>query len=94
MKRNSVLNFSKFDIQWGYNNIQIVEEDCWEMGFKTMCSIFQSKVMNFGLCNTPATFACMGMHIFKPLTDKYPEECDYYMDDFGTFTDDTSESIE
>ena len=63
------------------------------MGFKTTHSVFQSKVMNFSLYNTPATFAHMGMHIFKPLMDKYPEECNYYRDDFGTFTDDTLKSI-
>ena len=63
------------------------------MGFKTTYGVFQFKVMNFGLCNALATFACMGMHIFKPLTDKYPEECNYYMDDFSTFIDNTPESI-
>jgi len=50
--------------------------------------------MNFGLCNAPATFSRMGVNIFKPLTDRYPEECDYYMDDFGIFTDDTQTSTE
>jgi len=50
--------------------------------------------MNFGLCNAPATFSWMGVNVFKPLTDQYPEECNYYMDDFGIFTDDTQTGTE
>src|SRR5579864_467009 len=86
--------FSKFDIRWGYNNIQIVPEDRWKPGFKTTRGLFQSNVMNFGLTNAPPTFCRMGLHVFKPLTDKYPEDCDYYMDDFGIMTGDSPEEIE
>src|SRR5579864_3207636 len=86
--------FSKFDIRWGYNNIQIVPEDRWKTGFKTTRGLFQSNVMNFRLTNTPPTFCCMGLHVFKPLTDKFPEDCDYYMDDFGIMTDNSPEEIE
>src|SRR5579864_1438145 len=50
--------------------------------------------MNFSLTNAPPTFCWMGLHVFKPLTDKYPEDCDYYMDDFGIMTDDSPEEIE
>jgi hypothetical protein len=90
--RNKKL-FSRFDIRWGYNNIRIVEEDRWKTGFKTSRGLFQSNVMNFGLCNAPSTFCRMGLHLFKPLTDEFPEECDYYMDDFAVFTDDTPEGL-
>jgi hypothetical protein len=86
--------FSRFDIRWGYNNIQIAKEDRWKTGFKTSRGVFQSNVMNFGLCNAPATFSRMGMHLFRPLVDRYPKECDYYMDDFGIFTDDDEEGTE
>jgi hypothetical protein len=27
--------FSKFDIQWGYNNIWICDKDWWKTAFKT-----------------------------------------------------------
>jgi hypothetical protein len=49
--------FSKFNIREGYNNIQIVPEDCWKMAFKTHRSLFKFNVMPFGLCNTPGTFS-------------------------------------
>ena len=86
--------FSRFDIRWGYDNIQIAEGDQWKTGFKTTHRVFQSNVMNFGLCNAPATFSQMGVNVFKPLMDQYLEECDYYMDNFGIFTNDTQTGIE
>jgi len=36
----------------------------------------------------------MGIHLFRPIADKYPDECDYYMDDFGVFTDDDKAGTE
>jgi hypothetical protein len=49
--------FLKFDVQEGYNNIQIVLEDRWKTGFKTHRGLFEFNIMPFGLCNTPGTFA-------------------------------------
>jgi len=48
--------FSKFDIQWGYNNICIREEDQWKGAFKTRQGLFEPKVMFFGMSNSPASF--------------------------------------
>jgi hypothetical protein len=48
--------FSKFDIQWGYNNIQICETDQWKSAFKTCRGLYKAKVMFFGMCNSPAAF--------------------------------------
>ena len=48
--------FTKFDIQWGYNNICIREEDQWKAAFKTPYGLYQPKVMYFGLTNSPPTF--------------------------------------
>src|SRR5579863_9916776 len=79
--RDKVL-FSKFNIRWGYNNIQVAEEDCWKTGFKITRGLFESNVMPFGLCNAPATFTCMRLMIFRPLEVQYPGRCRYYMDDF------------
>ena len=52
--------FTKFDIQWGYENIHIREEDQWKAAFKTPLGLFQPTVMFFGLTNSPATF-CRAM---------------------------------
>src|SRR5579863_6687973 len=48
--------------------------------------LFESNVMLFGLCNAPTTFAHIGLAIFRPLEVQYPGRCQYYMDDFRTFT--------
>ena len=53
--RNKTL-FSKFDIQWGYNNIQIAKEDQYKAAFKTKDGTFIPQVMYFGLKNTPPFF--------------------------------------
>src|SRR5579863_6908978 len=78
--------FSKFDIRWGYNTIQVAEEDRWKTRFKITWGLFKLNVMPFRLCNAPATFSRMGLAIFRPLEVRYPGRCQYYMDDFGTFT--------
>ena len=56
--------FSKMDIQWGYNNIQIKEGDEWKAAFKTNQGLFEPLVMFFGLTNSPATFQMMMNDIF------------------------------
>ena len=48
--------FSKMDIQWGYNNIQIKEGDKWKAAFTTPFGLYEPLVMFFGQCNSPPTF--------------------------------------
>jgi hypothetical protein len=52
------------DIRWGYNTVQIVEEDQHKAAFVTNRGLFQPKVMFFGLTNSPATFQTMMDTIF------------------------------
>ena len=56
--------FSKFDIQWGYNNMRIKEGDKWKVAFVTNLGLFEPRVMFFGLTNSPATFQAMMNGIF------------------------------
>ena len=56
--------FTKLDIQWRYNNIQIREADKWKAAFKTNRGLFKPTVMFFGMCNSPATFQSMMDSIF------------------------------
>jgi hypothetical protein len=56
--------FTKFDIQWRYNNIQIREGDEWKAAFLTPEGLLKPTVMFFGLTNSPATFQMMMKSIF------------------------------
>ena len=48
--------FTKFNVQWGYNNICIQDGYQWKAAFITHKGLFEPTVMFFGLCNSPATF--------------------------------------
>jgi hypothetical protein len=71
--------FTKLDIRWGYNNIQICDGDQWKATFKTNCDLFEPMVMFFGLMNALATFQLMMNHLFCELIDK--GYVTIYMDD-------------
>ena len=57
--------FTKFDIQWGYNNIRIKPGDEWKAAFLTPEGLFKPTVMFFSLTNSPATFQMMMNTIFR-----------------------------
>jgi hypothetical protein len=48
--------FTKLDVRWGYNNVQIRKGDEWKAPFKTNKGLFKPTVMFFRMCNSPATF--------------------------------------
>jgi hypothetical protein len=76
--------FSKFDVWWGYNNVRIRSGDEWKATFKTNQGLYESTVMFFGMCNSPATFQAMMDEIFN----KEIEEnlIIVYMDDILAFS--------
>jgi Reverse transcriptase (RNA-dependent DNA polymerase) len=57
--------FLKFDVRWGYNNVQIRSGDEWKAAFKTNRGLYEPTVMFFGMCNSPATFQSMMDDLFK-----------------------------
>ena len=61
--------FTKFDVQWGYNNIQIKKGDEWKAAFKTNQGLFEPTVMFFGMCNSPATFQAMMDGTFEDIIE-------------------------
>ena len=56
--------FTKLDVHWGFNNMQICDMDEWKAAFRTNCGVFEPQVMFFGLMNSPATFQTMMNDIF------------------------------
>jgi hypothetical protein len=59
--------FTKLDVRWRYNNIQIKEGDEEKAGFITNRGLWEPLVMFFGLTNSPATFQSMMNDIFVDL---------------------------
>ena len=56
--------FTKVNIHWWYNNIQIKEGDEWKAAFLTPEGLFEPTVMFFRLTNSLATFQTMMNAIF------------------------------
>jgi len=86
--------FSKFDIRWGYNNIRIKEGDKWKGAFKTRRSLYEPKVMFFGMSNSLASFQRFMNGILEELYKHFEKKGIHnireifksYMDDCGIGT--------
>ncbi|KAF8748123.1 hypothetical protein RHS01_11031 [Rhizoctonia solani] len=59
--------FTKLDLRWGYNNVQIKEGDKWKTAFRTKYGLFKYLVMPFGLTNAPAAFQHFMNNLFRDL---------------------------
>jgi hypothetical protein len=59
--------YTKMDIIWGYNNVQIKEGHKWKATFLTPRGLFEPTVMYFRLCNSPGTFMRMMATIFRDM---------------------------
>ena len=81
--------FTKLNIRWGYNNICIREGNEWKTAFKTPMGLYESLVMNFGLCNAPATFQTFMDEQFKDLIAT--GHVVVYLDDILIFADNEAE---
>ena len=82
--------FTKLDVRWGFNNVQIKDGDEWKTAFRTNHGLFKLLVMFFGLINSPATFQTMMNDIFQDLIME--EHVCIYLDDLLIFTDTLKES--
>jgi hypothetical protein len=76
--------FTKFDVQWGYNNVRIKDGDEWKAAFLTPEGLFEPTVMFFGLTNSPATFQMMMNTIFR--REVAQGWLSVYMDDIAIHT--------
>ena len=71
--------FTKMDLRWGYNNVQIKEGDKWKAAFTTHVGSFEPVVMFFGMTNSPATFQAMMNEILRDMINE--EKVAAFMDD-------------
>jgi hypothetical protein len=75
--------FTKLDLRWGYNNVQIKEGDEYKTVFRTKYTLFETLVMPFGLTNTPAAFQHFMNDIFQDMLDT---KVIIYLDDILIFS--------
>jgi len=62
--------FTKIDLQWGFNNVRIKEENKWKRVFTTHVGSFELTVIFFGMTNLPATFQAMMNEILRDMINK------------------------
>jgi hypothetical protein len=63
--------FTKLNVRWGFNNVQMKEGDEWKATFYTNHRLFEPLVMFFGLTNSPATFQTMMDSVTTLILNEY-----------------------
>jgi hypothetical protein len=78
--------FTKMDLRWGFNNVQIREGDEHKVAFITPQGLFEPNIMQFGLCNALLTFQQMINEVL--VQEKNLGHVEVYVDDILVHTTD------
>ena len=70
--------FTKLDIVAAFNKIRMAEGEKWKTVFRIKYGLFQSLIMNFGLCGAPSAFQ---NYINDSLHEYLNTFCSVYIDD-------------
>ena len=91
-KLQGVKIFTKFDVQWEYNNVRIKDRHQWKAAFVTHKGLFKPTMMFFGLTNFPTTFQCfMNDSFHNIITEGW---LIIYMDDLLIYSPDSTTHTE
>ena len=80
--------YTKLDIIAAFNKIRMAAGEEWKTAFRTRYGLYESLVMNFGLCGAPSTFQ---KYINDLLHDYLDDFCTAYIDDILIYSDNEKE---
>lgn len=83
--------FSTLDLDSGYNQVPVSEQDKPKTAFCTLFGLFEFNRMPFGLCNAPSTFQRLMQRMFG---DQQGQSLLLYLDDIIVFSSSVKQHLQ